>query len=105
MQKPNRKLLMNTIIFKKIKKFLQMKRHQDFDHNDVFLVEFPKSGITWLSFLIANSLLKNHDENVTFYNYHKYIADIHQLRGRLPPNFKPLTDKNKVVSASLCCVV
>jgi hypothetical protein len=58
-----------------------MKRHQDFDHNDVFLVEFPKSGITWLSFLIANSLLKNHDENVTFYNYHKYIADIHQLRG------------------------
>jgi hypothetical protein len=24
---------------------------------------------------------------------------------RLPPNFKPLTDKNKVVSASLCCVV
>jgi len=49
-------------------------------HNDVYIVEFPKSGVTWLSFLLANCLVQG-KEDITFYNYHKYVVDVHQLRG------------------------
>ena len=49
-------------------------------HDNIYLVEFPKSGITWLSFLIANIFIESEKEEVTFYNYHKYIIDVHQLR-------------------------
>jgi len=54
-----------------------------FFHNDVFLVEFPKSGITWLIFLIGNInlLLSKMNIKITFYNHHQFVADIHQLRG------------------------
>jgi len=48
-------------------------------HDDVYIVEFPKSGVTWLSTLIANvNLLKSEqDESVTFYNLDQYVPDIH----------------------------
>ncbi len=76
------------IIWGEIKKEVRLKQHkQTFSpnplHDDIYLVEFPKSGITWLSFLLANLiLLKNEKrEKVTFYNYSRYIPDIHQLRG------------------------
>jgi hypothetical protein len=71
---------MNNLFIRIIRKILSQTGQQSFKHDDVFLVEFPKSGVTWLSFLIANSLLKNSDENVTFFNHHKYVADIHQIR-------------------------
>ncbi len=68
--------------FKKVKNYLQKSQHNSlFQNNDIFLVEFPKSGVTYLSFLIANALKKRNDEEITFYNHHKYIVDIHQLRG------------------------
>lgn len=49
-------------------------------HDNIYLVEFPKSGITWLSFLISNMFIGSEKEKPTFYNHHKYIPDVHQLR-------------------------
>jgi len=48
-------------------------------HDDVYIVEFPKSGITWLSTLITNvNLLESNEKvNTTFYNIHQYVPDIH----------------------------
>lgn len=50
--------------------------------DDVYLVEFPKSGITWLMFLIGNTneLLSGSKLRMTFFNQHILIPDIHQLR-------------------------
>ena len=51
-------------------------------HDNIYLVEFPKSGITWLSFILGNielALAGRNDEFITFYN-HQYIVDVHQLR-------------------------
>jgi len=51
-------------------------------HDDIYIVEFPKSGVTWLQHIIGNIELKLLDKNeyITFYNHHKYLPDIHQLR-------------------------
>lgn len=69
-------------IRKRLKKYIKNSRQSyAFQHNDIFLVEFPKSGVTYLSFLIANALKERDDEAITFYNHHKYVVDIHQLRG------------------------
>lgn len=52
-------------------------------HDDVYIVEFPKSGVTWLSFLLASiqNSIDGFDVELTFYNHHKYVIDVHQLRG------------------------
>ncbi len=53
-------------------------------HDDIYIVEFPKSGITWLQHILGNieiQLNGVHNERVTFYNHHKYLPDVHQLRG------------------------
>lgn len=52
-------------------------------HDDIYLVEYPKSGITYLSFLLGNVelILAESPERMTFCNQHRYIADVHQLRG------------------------
>ena len=47
--------------------------------DDLFLVEFPKSGVTWLSFLFANTnlLLSGKDERrATFFNINDFVPDI-----------------------------
>jgi len=52
-------------------------------HDDIYIVEFPKSGITWLQHIIGNIELQavgKKDEKITFYNHHKYLPDVHQLR-------------------------
>jgi adenine-specific DNA-methyltransferase len=55
-----------------------------------------------LDFFIKNEVMHLDDiEEETVPRVEQYLSQIN----RLPPNFKPLTDKNKVVSASLCCVV
>lgn len=52
--------------------------------NDIYIVEFPKSGITWLCFLISNSILSNNkkDESMkaTFYNIQQLVPDIHMSK-------------------------
>ncbi len=55
-------------------------------HDDIYIVEFPKSDITWLQHLLGNielQLIGDNDTHVTFYNHHKYMPDIHQLKDSL----------------------
>ncbi|WP_197460547.1 sulfotransferase domain-containing protein [Thermodesulfatator autotrophicus] len=53
-------------------------------HDDIYIVEFPKSGITWLQHILGNielQLAGKKREFISFYNHHKYLPDVHQLRG------------------------
>ncbi|MGB5747934.1 MAG: sulfotransferase domain-containing protein [Desulfobacterales bacterium] len=43
--------------------------------DDIFLVSYPKSGNTWVRFLIAN-LLKNDDELIDFHSAIKFVPEI-----------------------------
>jgi hypothetical protein len=51
-------------------------------HDDLYIVSFPKSGTTWLNFLMANVHLKMSGvgQQVTFYNVEDFIPDIGQIR-------------------------
>lgn len=51
-------------------------------HDDLYIVSFPKSGATWLNFLMANLHLRasNIDRTVTFFNVHDIIPDIGHTR-------------------------
>jgi hypothetical protein len=51
-------------------------------HDDLYLVAFPKSGITWLIFLMANIHLKMSgiNQQVTFYNVDDFIPDVEQIK-------------------------
>jgi hypothetical protein len=51
-------------------------------HDDLYLVEFPKSGVTWLSFIFANIVLIENkvDKIINFYNFTDWIPDIHAMR-------------------------
>ena len=51
--------------------------------NDIYLVEYPKSGITWLCFLISNSIISNENNNsikATFFNIQQLISDVQMSR-------------------------
>lgn len=49
---------------------------------DIFLVSFPKSGNTWLRFLIANAIRVKYQINreVNFFSIHDIIPDVHISR-------------------------
>lgn len=51
-------------------------------HDDIYVVSYPKSGATWMDFLLANINLKMSgiDREVTFYNIHSLIPDVHFTR-------------------------
>ena len=51
-------------------------------HDDLYIVSFPKSGTTWLNFLLTNVNLKmsGKDQQVTFFNHDDFIPDIEQVR-------------------------
>ena len=49
---------------------------------DIYIVSYPKSGNTWLRFLIANMLKVHFDieREVNFFSLHEFIPDIHTSR-------------------------
>ncbi len=51
-------------------------------HSDIYIVEFPKSGITWLSTILANAFFDKYgiDRKVTFLNLRYIFPDIHISR-------------------------
>ncbi|MBN8197314.1 sulfotransferase domain-containing protein [Thalassospira povalilytica] len=55
--------------------------------DDTFLVEFPKSGITWLTFLIASVNLQKSgiERQPTFFAINDLVPDIHVSRHLPPP--------------------
>lgn len=55
--------------------------------DDTYVVEFPKSGVTWLTFLIATVNLKMSGINrvPTFYAINDSVPDIHTSRNVPPP--------------------
>lgn len=74
-----------------IKSLLQVKKNQKkviINSKDVFLVSYPKSGNTWLRFLLAN-LVKNHNELINFHNVHDYCPEWERhteiIKGLNPP--------------------
>jgi len=50
----------------------------DIKHDDLFLVEYPKSGVTWLTFLLANIIQQKSETNfnVNFFNFTQFVTDI-----------------------------
>jgi len=48
-------------------------------NNDLYIVEYPKSGITWLTSILANCCLVESGTNIrtTYYNLEQIIGDIH----------------------------
>lgn len=46
------------------------------DEKEFFLISFPKSGNTWVRFLLAN-LLKEENEEITLKNIGNYVPDIY----------------------------
>jgi hypothetical protein len=50
--------------------------------DDTYLVSYPKAGVTWLSFLIANANLKLSKSLIcaTSWNIHDYVPDVHVTR-------------------------
>jgi len=47
--------------------------------SDFVLASFPRSGNTWLRFILANLMSRNKVE-ITFHNYHQYVPDIHVIK-------------------------
>jgi hypothetical protein len=71
----------------KLEKFRPLLPSSD----DTYLVSYPKAGITWFSFLIANAnlLLNSQPVQATWWNIREYVFDIQESR-QLPPNPLPL---------------
>lgn len=63
-------------------------------HNDFYLVEFPKSGVTWLSTILANLALieSGRNEVASYSSVHMFVPDIHvtQSLGELPYTRPPV---------------
>lgn len=70
-----RRLLIKLLTGLRYKNMLPKEVNQ----SDLFIVEFPKSGITWLSTIIANILLLEGKAPIkaTYFNIQQLIPDIH----------------------------
>ena len=74
-------LLITFVKFIKNIKHLRLTPKKKY-HNDLYLVSFPRSGSTWLSFLIANIIAIKNSINykITQFNIHMWLPDIHVTR-------------------------
>lgn len=78
-----------------------------FYNDDLFIVEFPKSGITWLSNILANTIvLKNNlSLDVTHFNLEQFIGDIHVSNNinrqdkKLFPGYRLIKSHNEYTSS------
>lgn len=75
------------LLAKSLTKRLVNYRHEQWvarppRHDDLYVVSFPKSGATWINFLMANIHLRASkvDRTVTFFNVHDLVPDIHHTR-------------------------
>lgn len=60
--------------------------------DDVYLASFPKSGNTWVAFLIANAISEHLKLGMyaNFFNIHFFVPDIHESRNvPIQPPFPP----------------
>src|ERR1700683_4505070 len=66
---------------------LERQRPRSPSSDDTYIVEYPKSGSTWLSFLIANVNLQinNIPAQVTWWNLREYVFDV-EFNRDLPAN-------------------
>jgi len=60
-------------------------------NSDLYIVEFPKSGITWFTTILVNSFLlqSNIKIRATHYNLEQFIGDVHQSRDISDNNIFP----------------
>lgn len=67
---------------KRLKRLIEQSSTPKFSSKDLFVVEFPKSGITWLSFLLANVELQliGEKQKVTFFNINALIPEAENLK-------------------------
>ncbi len=66
----------------KVKNFLhaiEIIKHQRFRSSDIFIVEFPKSGITFFSFIVSSLLAKKQGLTIrpSFFNISQFVIDIY----------------------------
>jgi len=79
---------MNLINF--LKRKLKRRKALEIKPGDVFLVSYPRSGNTWMRFLLAHLISGESAMEIDFYTIHKKIPDIHNSMYRqaienLPP--------------------
>ena len=63
-----------------VRPFIDLRVHLGISSNDLVLCEFPKSGVTYFSFLIANYLLalEQSEVEVNFFNINNFVQDLHR---------------------------
>lgn len=66
------------------------------DPSDIYLVAYPKSGITYLSFMLANikAALEKFDCRIDYYVYSKFIPDLHAT-----PELIPLASSPRIIKS------
>lgn len=74
---PARRLVSRVAGSRISRHFLPAERYDD----DLFVVEFPKSGVTWLTFLLANVNAQLADDRraVTFFNLNDFVPDVQSV--------------------------
>lgn len=74
---PARRLISRVARARISRHFLPAERCDD----DLFVVEFPKSGVTWLTFLLANVNAQLADDRraVTFFNLNDFVPDVQSV--------------------------